>query len=70
MLNLSPEEREYLIDLLRAAHTDLLHEIHHSRTRRFGESLRQRVAINESLAARLSGDPEAGIPDYAFEKPA
>jgi hypothetical protein len=56
MVDLTPDERQYLLDVLRSAHTELLRQIHHSRTRRFAESLRQTVLLNERITARLSGE--------------
>lgn len=53
MFDLDTEERQYLLELLQSAHTTLLHEIHHSRTRRFEEALRQTVMLNERLSEKL-----------------
>jgi len=62
MFDLDTEEREYLLELLQSAHTTLLHEIHHSRTRRFEDALRHKVAINERLSEKV-GVPETERPD-------
>lgn len=54
MFDLDTEERQYLLELLQSAHTTLLHEIHHSRTRRFEDALRHKVAINERLSEKVA----------------
>lgn len=59
MFDLDMEERQYLLELLESAHKTLLHEIHHSRTRRFEEALRHAVAVNERLSERLLESVEA-----------
>ena len=61
MFDLDAEERQYLLELLQSAHTSLLHEIHHSRTRRFEDALRHTVAINERLSEKLALNPEAPV---------
>ena len=54
MLDLNPEEREYISQLLKSAHDQLLHELHHTDTRKFEEGLRKRVEINEGLTRKLA----------------
>ncbi len=53
-MELSAEEREYLVELLKAAHAELLHELHHTDTRAFETTLQHRVSLNEQLTRRLS----------------
>lgn len=53
MIELTNAECDYLLELLANAHTDLLHELHHARTRSFERSLRERAALNEELTRKL-----------------
>lgn len=59
MFDMTSDERDYLIETLEAAHTQLLHELHHVHRRQFREVLRQRVEINETLMQRLGLETEA-----------
>jgi hypothetical protein len=52
-MELSADEREYLLELLQTAHDEMLHELHHTDTRSFEETLKQRVALNEQITRRL-----------------
>lgn len=54
MFELTSDEREYLIETLEAAHTQLLHELHHVHRKQFRELLRQRVDLNEQLQEKLA----------------
>lgn len=54
MLELTPEERTYVVELLEADHKELLHELHHTDTREFEDTLRQRVQMNEAVRRKLS----------------
>lgn len=47
------EERDYLLELLTTAHDEMLHELHHSDTRKFEEGLKQRIALNERLQQQV-----------------
>lgn len=53
MSDLTREEREYLTETLEAAHTQLLHALHHVDRKRFRDLLRQRVEINERLREKF-----------------
>ncbi len=53
MFDMTSDEREYLRETLEAAHTQLLHELHHVHRKEFRGILRQRVEINEKLLERL-----------------
>ena len=53
MVDFTPEEREYIAELLKTSHDQLIHELNHTDTRSFEEVLRRRIAINEQLAAKL-----------------
>ena len=54
MFDLTPEEREYISQLLKTAHDQLLHELHHTDTRTFEEGLRKQLEINEQLTRKLA----------------
>jgi hypothetical protein len=52
-LEVTEKEREYLLELLEAAHKTLLHELHHSATTRFRDLLRQKLELLEGLKAKM-----------------
>jgi len=60
MVELNQEEREYVLELLEASHRQLIHELHHTDTTRYGDVLRAKLELNETLTARL-----VGITDWA-----
>ncbi len=53
MLELSAEELAYIVDLIRADHKEILHELHHTDTREFEERLKRRLEVNEAVARKL-----------------
>lgn len=54
MHEISNDEREYLLELLKHAHDQMLHEMHHTDSRSFRNDLRERIALNERLTKKLS----------------
>lgn len=52
-LNISDPEREYLVDVLKAARTELLHELHHTDTLEYKRLLKEKAGLVESLLERL-----------------
>ena len=56
MFDLTSEEREYLIETLEAAQTQLLHELHHADRMQYRQFLRGRIAVNEQLREKLEPD--------------
>lgn len=54
-LELSEQEREELLELVRTAHADLNPEIAHAMDTNFRDKLRQRRALLEGLLKRLGG---------------
>jgi hypothetical protein len=54
-LELNEHERAYLSELLEARHAEMLHELHHTDTADFKEILRKRIALIESLRAKVGG---------------
>jgi hypothetical protein len=55
MLSITPQEREFLLELLDAKRTALLHELHHTDTYDYKEMLKQQLALLESLQQKLDG---------------
>jgi hypothetical protein len=49
MLELTCEEREYLVTILRSAHTELLHDLHHADSRDYRRRLRDMLGMNEHI---------------------
>ncbi|MFN8547026.1 MAG: hypothetical protein U0527_03405 [Candidatus Eisenbacteria bacterium] len=52
-LELSDAERELLNELLEAAHTQTLHELHHTATAEYKDLLRRRLETLEQLRLRM-----------------
>ena len=53
MFDLTSEERDYLMETLEAAHTQLLHQLHHADASSFRLYLRNQVSLNERVTALL-----------------
>lgn len=53
MVEFNEEEREYLLALLKSAHTRLLHELHHARRLDFKTQLKREIELNEEVMARV-----------------
>ena len=60
-LELSEEERQELVELLRTTHADLNPEIAHTMNADFRERLRQRRALLEGLLKRLGAAPRTSL---------
>jgi len=58
MIELTGNEREYLLELLEASHRLLIHELHHTDTSRYEEVLREKLELNERLTARIVSTTE------------
>jgi hypothetical protein len=52
-LNLTEAEQEFLLELLEARHTSMLHELHHTDTYNYRQLLQQKVDLLERLRERL-----------------
>lgn len=52
-LELTPEEREYLVGLLESARGDARAQVHHSRTHEFRDRMRHEAKLIEGLLAKL-----------------
>ena len=51
--NLTEAEQEFLLELLEARHTAMLHELHHTDTYNYKQLLQQKVDLLERLRERL-----------------
>jgi len=54
MFELTTEERDYVSQLLKTAHDQMLHELHHTDTRSYEEGLKRRLEINERVTKKLA----------------
>lgn len=52
-LNLSDPEREYLVEILKSARVELLHELHHTDTQDYKRLLKEKASLVESLLDKL-----------------
>jgi hypothetical protein len=55
--DLTDAERDFLLELLDARHTSMLHELHHTDTYEYRELLQQRVSLLEQLQRKLKNIP-------------
>lgn len=56
-IELTHQEVEYLMELLHNAHTEKLHELHHTDTVDYKEMLKRKIELLEALAAKLKRMP-------------
>ena len=61
-LDITDEEREYLLEILDARREELLHELHHTDTLDFREMLRRKVALVEAVRSRLAAGRAPAAP--------
>ena len=54
-LEITDQERDYLLELLEAKRSEMLHELHHTDTLDFKEMLKRRAALVEGLHSKLKG---------------
>jgi hypothetical protein len=52
-LDITDEEKEYLLEILDARREELLHELHHTDTLDFKEMLRRNVELVEAVRSKL-----------------
>lgn len=50
-------ERDFLLELLDARHTTMLHELHHTDTYNYRELLQKKVSLLEQLKRKLKDIP-------------
>jgi type II secretory pathway predicted ATPase ExeA len=48
-------ERDYMLTVLLAAHTQLLHELHHADSTEYKQQLRSRIELNEMVTLKVQG---------------
>jgi hypothetical protein len=53
-LDITDEERDYLLEILDARREELLHELHHTDTLDFKEMLKRKIALVEAVRSRLA----------------
>ena len=56
-------EREFLLDLLDARHTSMLHELHHTDTYEYKQFLQEKIDLLEQLRQKLKSITSAPHPD-------
>lgn len=61
MIEFTAEEREYLITALRAAHTQLLRELHHASSKDYKATLRVQIDLNERVSVRVQAASEVPV---------
>jgi len=54
-LDITDEERDYLLELLEARGKEMLHELHHTDAREYKEVVRRRIELVEGLRSKLEG---------------
>ena len=53
MLNITDQEREFLLELLETKHTAMLHELHHTDTYEYKALLKRKVELLEGLRTKM-----------------
>jgi hypothetical protein len=61
-LDITDEEREYLLEILDARREEMLHELHHTDTLDFKEMLRRNVELVEAVRSKLINAQTTGTP--------
>lgn len=54
-LDMTEQERVLLMELLKAQHTAMLHELHHTDAREYRDYLRQKIELLEGLKSKVEG---------------
>ena len=60
-LEITDQEREFLLDLLETRYSALLHELHHAGTHDYKDLLRQQIAVLEALRAKIGAPRPSDI---------
>lgn len=60
MFDFDEREREYVLTVLLAAHTQLLHELHHTDAADYKQQLRRQIELNERATMKMQ--ERAGAP--------
>jgi hypothetical protein len=53
MYEFDETQKHYILTVLRAAHTQLLHELHHADSAEYKQQLRRQIEINEAITAKV-----------------
>jgi hypothetical protein len=53
MVELNEKERDYLLTVLLAAHTQLMHELHHADSNEYKTQLRRQIELNEAATMKV-----------------
>jgi len=56
-LDISIQERDFLLELLNEKHIAMLHELHHTDTSEFEELLKEKIELLEGLKVRIEQLP-------------
>ena len=56
-LDISTQERDFLLELLKEKQIAMLHELHHTDTNEFEEMLREKIELLEGLKVRIEQLP-------------
>ena len=54
-LDITDQERDYLLELLEVRGKEMLHELHHTDAREYKEVVRRRIELVEGLRSKLEG---------------
>jgi hypothetical protein len=57
LLDISTQERDFLLELLKEKQTAMLHELHHTDTNEFEEMLKEKLELLEGLRAKTERLP-------------
>ena len=60
MYELTEKERDYMLTVLLAAHTQLLHELHHADSADYKQRLRQQIELNEQVTLKVQQSVSVG----------
>ncbi len=58
MVDLTLDEQEYLVNVLRSAHTQLLRDLHHADSRDFRQALRNVIELNERVFGKMASEAQ------------
>ena len=62
-VDITDQEKEFLLELLETKSTAMLHEMHHTDTRDYKGMLKQRMELLERLRTKLGGPPSSSMAD-------
>ncbi len=62
-VDITDQEREFLLELLDTKSTAMLHEMHHTDARDYKGMLKERMGLLEGLRAKLGSSPSSTMAD-------